>query len=105
MQIEKPFASLETKGLDKTFDQENSKPNQVSRQDAEQVSLFNEATDRAPKLPRIIECFDCKQSAQLCGYRFTFVPLCRCCRTREDERVLNNRIERLNNRLERRKKR
>ena len=42
----------------------------------------------------IFQYFDCKQHLKLRGYRFAFIPLCRCCRTRKDLHVLNNQIGR-----------
>jgi hypothetical protein len=46
------------------------------------------------KVFKTITCHDCKESRALDGYRFALVALCDCCRTKEDLRVLNNRIER-----------
>ena len=94
MKIEKPFASLETKGLVDTSDQENLKPSQFSSQETQQDLFFNEPSKQAPKPLRIIQCFDCRQTAELRGYRFTLVPLCGCCRTKEHLRVINNQIRR-----------
>ncbi len=50
---------------------------------------------KPPKLVfQTITCYDCKQSRELDGYRFALVAICDCCRTKEELRVLNNRIDR-----------
>ncbi len=46
------------------------------------------------KVFKTITCHDCKESRELDGYRFALVALCDCCRTKEELRVLNNRIDR-----------
>ena len=42
----------------------------------------------------IIQCFDCRQHAELDGYRFALVPLCECCRTEREVKITGNRFER-----------
>ncbi len=50
---------------------------------------------KPPKLVfQTITCYDCKESRELDGYRFALVAICDCCRTKEELRVLNNRIDR-----------
>jgi hypothetical protein len=50
---------------------------------------------KPPKLVfQTITCHDCKESRELDGYRFALVAICDCCRTKEELRVLNNRIDR-----------
>jgi hypothetical protein len=46
------------------------------------------------KVFQTITCHDCKESRELDGYRFALVAICDCCRTKEELRVLNNRIDR-----------
>ena len=41
-----------------------------------------------------IDCYDCKQTARLDGYRFTLVPLCGGCRTERELQITRNRYER-----------
>lgn len=41
-----------------------------------------------------IDCFDCKRNSELDGYRFTLVPLCKCCRTERELQIIRNRFER-----------
>jgi hypothetical protein len=50
--------------------------------------------NQPPKVFQTITCHDCKESRELDGYRFALVAICDCCRTKEDLRVLKNRIER-----------
>ncbi len=58
------------------------------------------ATDKtnAPKITRNIQCFECKERAELNGYRFRLVPLCRPCRTIRELEITGNRFERRNTR-------
>jgi len=42
----------------------------------------------------VIDCYDCNDRAQLDGYRFALVPLCRCCRTERELQITRNRYER-----------
>jgi hypothetical protein len=46
------------------------------------------------KVFKTITCHDCEESRELSGYRFALVAICDCCRTKEDLRILNKRIER-----------
>lgn len=84
----------ETKGLDESLEHRYFKPIQSPRQEKQLTLGFNEPQPKQPKSLRVIQCFDCKRQAELDGYRFALVPLCDCCRTKEELRVLNNRIER-----------
>jgi len=91
MKNEKASVSGETKGFNKNFDQCEFKPNHISRQFTLE---FNEPQPKQPKSLGIVLCFDCRRQSELGGYRFALVPLCDCCRTKEDLRILNNRIKR-----------
>ncbi len=47
-----------------------------------------------PKILEIIQCFECKTLAEIDGYRFRLVPLCRPCRTQREVEITRNRFER-----------
>ncbi len=60
-----------------------------------EINQLNFNFGKPPKLVfQTITCYDCKESRELDGYRFALVAICDCCRTKEELRVLNNRIER-----------
>ncbi len=91
MKNKKALVFGETIGLDKNFDQSNFKP---SLQETQPVFEFIEPCPPQPKTLDTIECFECKQHAELDGYRFRLVPLCRCCRTDREVEITNKRFER-----------
>jgi hypothetical protein len=47
-----------------------------------------------PKALETIHCFECNTRAELDGYRFRLVPLCRDCRTERSLEILSNQIAR-----------
>lgn len=59
---------------------------------------FSGTRPKPTKSLGIIQCFECKAEAELDGYRFRFVPLCRCCRTEREVQITRNRFERRNSR-------
>ena len=94
MKNKKSLVFCETRDFRKTFEQTNSKPIHVSRQEKQLTLEFNEPQPKQPKSLGIIQCFDCKRQAALDGYRFALVPLCACCRTEREVEIVNNRFER-----------
>ncbi len=55
-------------------------------------------TNAKTKISEKIQCFECKHTAELDGYRFRLVPLCCCCRTEREVEITKNRFERRNKR-------
>ncbi|MGI8670395.1 MAG: hypothetical protein ACR2J3_11220 [Aridibacter sp.] len=90
MQNKKALVFCETTGLDRNFDQSYSKP---LRQEIQPVFEFTEPQAVSKNLG-IIECYECKRKAELDGYRFRLVPLCRCCRTKREVEITNQNFER-----------
>ena len=45
-------------------------------------------------LEETICCFECKQRAEIDGYRFRLVPVCRDCRKEREVETVGNRFER-----------
>jgi hypothetical protein len=78
------------RGLERNFDQSYSK---LPRQEIQPVFEFTEAKAVSRNLD-LIECYECKRNAELDGYRFRLVPLCRCCRTEREVEITNQRFER-----------
>jgi hypothetical protein len=82
---------------------EKSPFQRASINDFNEQSNYNQSSEKPQlifdfgkpqKVFKTITCHDCKESRELDGYRFALVAICDCCRTREELRVLNNRIER-----------
>ncbi len=74
-------------GIHNFNEQENYKPNKNNFQ-------LDFDFGKPQKIFQTITCHDCKESRELDGYRFALVAICDCCRTKEELRVLNNRIGR-----------
>lgn len=91
MKNKKALVFGETIGLSKNFNQSYSKP---SLQEIQPVFEFTEPQAAQPKTLDIIECFECKRHAELDGFRFRLVPLCRCCRTDREVEIVAARFER-----------
>ena len=94
MRNKKALVFGETKGLDKSFEQVDFKPADDFSQ--EKQLLFNFSDAPANNLERLIICYECRNRAELDGYRLRLVPLCRCCRTEREIEIVNNRFERRN---------
>lgn len=86
----------ETQGFNKSFEQSNFNPFQLSRQQTQPTLEFVEHLPEQPKTIVVIECFECKRQSQLDGYRFRLVPICVCCRTEREIEIVGNRFERRN---------
>ncbi|MDQ3633249.1 MAG: hypothetical protein M3405_01900 [Acidobacteriota bacterium] len=84
------------RGLNKNFHRPYCK---TPRQEIQPVFEFTEAQAASRNLG-IIECYECKANAQLDGFRFRLVPLCRCCRTEREVEITNQNFERRMKRYE-----
>ena len=94
MDNKKALVFGETKGLDKSFDHRNFKPSDDFSQELQPLFDFSDAP--ANSLERLIICYECRHHAELDGYRFRLVPICRPCRTVREIEITNNRFERRN---------
>lgn len=94
MKIKKARVFGETQGLNNSFEQIHFKPSEILSQEKQGVFEFSKTNAEEIKFIRVIECFDCHDHAELDGYRFALVPLCRCCRTEREVKITNNRFER-----------
>ncbi len=90
MKNEKALVFAETIGLEKNFNQDYSK----SKPQNTQAEFEFIETQPTSKNLDTIECYECNQDAELDGYRFRLVPLCRCCRTQREVEITNKRFER-----------
>jgi hypothetical protein len=55
---------------------------------------FDDPQDKKPKSLGVIQCFECKERAELDGYRYRLVPLCRDCRSERVVEITRNRFKR-----------
>lgn len=94
MKIKKARVFGETQGLDKSFEQIDFKPFQLSRQQKQPTLDFTENLPEQPNEFVPSKCFDCHNQSLIEGYRFALVPLCGECRTNREIEIVGNRFER-----------
>lgn len=98
MTSKRAIESGETNGFCKTSDNFDIKSILLPSQEKQQVFSFEELQNQKPKSLNIVQCYECKREVELDGYRFRFVPVCKCCRTEREIEITRNRFERRNKR-------
>ena len=83
-------------GVKTLFDGQSNQTfsNSYQKSEFEPVQQIIERIPMGATSAGVIDCYDCNERAQLDGYRFALVPLCRCCQTERELRITRNRFER-----------
>ncbi len=83
-------------GVKTLFDGQSNQKffNSDYKSEFEPVQQIIERIPLGASVAAAIDCYDCKRTARLDGYRFTLVPLCGGCRTERELQITRNRYER-----------
>ena len=76
------------------FDGQSNQGFSDYKSEFEPVQQIIERIPMGASVVAVIDCNDCNDRAQLDGYRFALVPLCKCCRTERELQITRNRFER-----------